>query len=163
MIRISTFIAVPFLVIAAWSGLAQTIDTARVRTAYAKVVAVRAEIGRSHGRFVAVNGIRMHYLEWGKQNGIPLVWAHGSASSGYEIRAVAPRLAEAGYRVLAVDYRGHGQTRVRDYDFGIYHIADEAPVKLVSRKIEGSRGETALETAPRSIARPINTSPASPK
>jgi hypothetical protein len=52
-----------------------------------------------------------------------------------------------------------------------YQRADEttmlevmaAPVKLVSRKIEGSRGETALETAPRSIARPTNTSPASPK
>ena len=49
----------------------------------------------------------MHYLEWGEQNGIPLVWAHGSASTGYEIRAVAPRLVQAGYRVLSVDYRGH--------------------------------------------------------
>jgi hypothetical protein len=37
----------------------------------------------------------MHYLEWGNRDGIPLVWAHGSASSAYEIRAVAPRLAQA--------------------------------------------------------------------
>ena len=36
-----------------------------------------------------------------------------------EETAVAPRLAEAGYRVLALDSRGHGQTRVSDYDFGI--------------------------------------------
>ena len=45
-------------------------------------------------------------LEWGSAKGVPLVWAHGSGSDGYELRAVAPRLAEAGYRVLAVDYRG---------------------------------------------------------
>ena len=86
---------------------AQAVDTARVRAAYAAVTALRNDHQRSHGRFVEVNGIRMHYLEWGEQNGIPLVWAHGSASTGYEIRAVAPRLVQAGYRVLSVDYRGH--------------------------------------------------------
>ena len=103
----------------------QAIDTARVRLGYATVTAMRNDLERSHGRFVTVNGIRMHYLEWGKKNGVPFVWAHGSASTGYEIRAVAPRLVEAGYRVLAVDYRGHGLTRVTNYDFGIYDIADD--------------------------------------
>lgn len=38
-----------------------------------------------------------------------------------------------------------------------------APVKLVSRKIEGSRGETGLETAPHVITRPINKGLASSK
>ena len=104
---------------------AQAVDTARVRAAFDTVTTLRNQYERSHGRFVTVTGIRMHYLEWGEQNGIPLVWAHGSASSAYEIRAVAPRLAQAGYRVLAVDYRGHGLTRVTDYDFGIHHIADD--------------------------------------
>jgi len=107
------------------SALSQKIDTARVRATYDSVTARRAEYERLHGRFVDVNGIRMHYLEWGKPTGTPLVWAHGSASTGYEIRGVADRLANAGYRVLAVDYRGHGLTRVKDYDFGIYHIADD--------------------------------------
>ena len=117
------------------SGLSQTIDTARVRAAYAVVTALRNDIERSHGRFVMVNGIRMHYLEWGEPNGVLLVWAHGSASSGYEIRAVAPRLVQAGYRVLAVDYRGHGLTRVTDYDFGIHHIADDLIGLLDSLRI----------------------------
>src|SRR5687767_12844915 len=84
----------------------QRVDTARVRAAYATVVARRDDIERAHGRFVAVNGIRMHYLEWGDATGVPLVWAHGSGSRAYEIRALAPRLAQAGYRVLAVDVRG---------------------------------------------------------
>lgn len=52
-----------------------------------------------------------------------------------------------------------------------YQQADEttmlevmaAPVKLVSRKIEGSRGETALETAPHAVTRLLNKNPASPK
>jgi pimeloyl-ACP methyl ester carboxylesterase len=48
---------------------------------------------------------------------------------------VAPRLAQAGYRVLAVDYRGHGLTRVTDYDFTIDHIADDLIGLLDSLKI----------------------------
>src|SRR5688572_8792753 len=125
MIRLSPFIAVPCLVLASASALAQTIETPQARTAYAKAVALRDAFERSHGRFVSVNGIRMHYFEWGDAKGVPLVWAHGSGSRAYEIRALAPRLVQAGYRVLAVDVRGHGPTRVKDYDFGIYHIADD--------------------------------------
>ena len=104
---------------------AQAVDTARVREAYKVATAMRDDIERAHGRFVTVNGIKMHYLEWGNARGVPFVWAHGSASTAYEIRAVAPKLVEAGYRVLAVDYRGHGLTRVTDFDFGIHHIADD--------------------------------------
>jgi len=133
--RISTYIAVPWLVLASSSGLAQTTATPQARAAYEKVVAMRNEFERAHGHFVAVDGIRMHYLEWGDAKGVPLVWAHGSGSDGYELRRVAPRLAEAGYRVLAVDYRGHGQTRVKDINFGIYHIADDLVGLLDSLRI----------------------------
>jgi len=135
MIRISTLIALPCLVLASSSVLAQTKATPQARAAYARVVAVRDSLERSHGHFVAVNGIRMHYLEWGDAKGAPLVWAHGSGSDGYELRHVAPRLVQAGYRVLAVDYRGHGQTRVKDANFGIYHIADDLVAILDSLKI----------------------------
>lgn len=135
MIRSSTLTGTLCLVVLPSTGLAQTIDTARVRAAYDLVSARRAEYERLHGRFVTVNGIRMHYLEWGAPNGVPLVWTHGSASSAYEMRAVGPRLAQAGYRVLAVDYRGHGLTRVTDYDFGIHHIADDLIGLLASLRI----------------------------
>ena len=113
----------------------QAVDTVRVRSAYATVAALRNEIERAHGRFVTVNGIRMHYLEWGDAKGVPLVWVHGSGSRAYEIRALAPRLVQAGYRVLAVDVRGHGPTRVKEYDFGIYHIADDLVGLLDSLRI----------------------------
>lgn len=104
---------------------AQAPDSARLRAAYGAVTALRTDYERSHGHFVNVNGIRMHYLEWGDVRGTPLVWAHNSASSAYDIRAVAPRLAQAGYRVLAVDYRGHGQTHVDNYEFSVYDVADD--------------------------------------
>jgi len=138
MIRLSPFVAVPAFVLASSSALAQTKETPQARAAYANVVARRAEFERSHGRFVAVNGIRMHYFEWGDAKGVPLVWAHGSGSRAYEIRTLAPRLVEAGYRVLAVDVRGHGPTRVKDYDFGIYHVADDLVGLLDSLRISAA-------------------------
>jgi len=138
IIRLSPFIAVPCLVLAFSSALAQTIETPQARIAYAKAVALRDDFERSHGRFVTVNGIRMHYLEWGDKKGVPLVWAHGSGSRAYEILALAPRLVQAGYRVLAVDVRGHGPTRVKDYDFGIYHIADDLVELLDSLRIRAA-------------------------
>src|SRR5262245_59062110 len=113
----------------------QAVDTARVRAAYTAVLALRNDYERQHGHFVTVNGIRVHYLEWGDKNGVPLVWSHGNATTAYEMRTVAPRLAQAGYRVLAVDYRGHGLTRVTDYDFTIHHIADDLIGLLDSLKI----------------------------
>lgn len=133
--RTAPLFLVATILFAAGPLRSQTDDTSRVRTAFTAVTQLRNDYERQHGHFVAVNGIRMHYLEWGNKNGVPLVWAHGSASSGLELRAVAPRLAAAGYRVLAVDYRGHGLTRVTDYDFGIYHIADDLVGLLDSLKI----------------------------
>jgi pimeloyl-ACP methyl ester carboxylesterase len=124
---------------AATAGAQQrTVDTVRVRAAYDAVSALRDEVERDHGRFVEVNGIKMHYLEWGKADGVPLVWTPGSASTAYELRAVAPRLADAGYRVLAVDPRGHGLTRVTDYEFSIQHIADDEVALLDHLKIRAA-------------------------
>lgn len=135
MLRNATLALVLYSILPPATLRPQEVDTARVRAAYAAVTAVRSEYERLHGRFVTVSGIKMHYLEWGDVRGVPLVWAHGSGSSGYEIRAVAPRLVEAGYRVLAVDYRGHGQTRVTNYDFFIDDIADDLVGLLDSLKI----------------------------
>jgi pimeloyl-ACP methyl ester carboxylesterase len=111
--------------VATSGALAQAIDSARVRTVYDAVVARRNEIERSNGRFADVDGIRIHYLEWGTANGVPLVWIPGTSSTAYELRSVAPQLVQAGYRVIAVESRGSGQTRVTDYEFSIQNIADD--------------------------------------
>jgi len=86
-VKTTTILRHVALVVALSSSLgSQTADTARVRAAYAAVTTLRNDYERSYGRFVAVNGIGMHYLEWGDKNGVPLVWAHGT-------RAVRMRFA----------------------------------------------------------------------
>jgi pimeloyl-ACP methyl ester carboxylesterase len=59
-------------------------------------------------RFIQTNGIRMHLVEAG---GGPLVaLLHGFPESWYSWRHQLTSLATAGYRVVAPDQRGYGQT-----------------------------------------------------
>ncbi len=57
---------------------------------------------------VQANGIRMHYAEAGK--GPLVVLCHGFPESWYSWRSQLPALAEAGFRAVAPDMRGYGQT-----------------------------------------------------
>jgi pimeloyl-ACP methyl ester carboxylesterase len=60
-----------------------------------------------HG-FASTNGIKMHYVEAG--SGPLVVLCHGWPESWYSWRHQLPALAEAGFRVVAPDQRGYGQT-----------------------------------------------------
>lgn len=59
-------------------------------------------------RFVRVNGIRMHVAERGE--GPLVLLLHGFPESWYSWRHQMPVLAAAGYRAVAVDLRGYGET-----------------------------------------------------
>ena len=59
-------------------------------------------------KFVETNGIRMHYVEQG--TGPLVVLCHGWPESWYSWRHQIPALAAAGFRVVAPDQRGYGQT-----------------------------------------------------
>ena len=59
-------------------------------------------------KFVTTNGIRMHYVEQG--TGPLVVLCHGWPESWYSWRHQIPALAAAGFRVVAPDQRGYGQT-----------------------------------------------------
>ena len=59
-------------------------------------------------KFVETNGIRMHYVEQGA--GPLIVLCHGWPESWYSWRHQIPALAAAGFRVVAPDQRGYGQT-----------------------------------------------------
>src|SRR5581483_961255 len=66
------------------------------------------------GSFVASDGIRIHYLEAGRQTatGAPGVLIHGytgSARGNWFSNGVADALAKK-HRVVAIDCRGHGQS-----------------------------------------------------
>jgi pimeloyl-ACP methyl ester carboxylesterase len=100
-------------------------DTPENRALVAQAYEQYLAIDENHGHFIEVNGIRMHYLEWGDSSGTPLIWSHGYSSTGFELASVGQQLADAGYHVYSITYRGHGQTQVEDYNFSLSHIADD--------------------------------------
>jgi len=63
-----------------------------------------------HDRFAQVNGVRLHYVLGGPENGPLVVLLHGWPQTWYTWRKVMPPLVKAGYRTLAIDYRGAGDS-----------------------------------------------------
>lgn len=75
----------------------------------------------SVGHYTQVNGLRIHWLEWGPAGARPFILLHGIARSARSFGHLAPRLA-ARYRVIAPDLRGHGDS---DWDSaGAYLVED---------------------------------------
>ncbi|HUF33182.1 MAG TPA: alpha/beta hydrolase [Acidimicrobiales bacterium] len=66
---------------------------------------------------VQVDGAAVHYLAWGQPGQRGLVFVHGGGAHAHWWTHVAATFAP-GYRVLAVDLSGHGDSGRRDaYDF----------------------------------------------
>jgi len=57
--------------------------------------------------FLEANRLRHHLLEWGSGERVVLL-LHGFQEHAHAWDFVAPSLAAAGFRVLALDWRGHG-------------------------------------------------------
>jgi esterase len=60
-------------------------------------------------RFITVNGLRIHYLEWGSSDKQPLIMLHGIGRVAHTFDHIAPKFASR-YHVMAVDMRGHGDS-----------------------------------------------------
>ena len=60
-------------------------------------------------RFVDVNGLRIHVVDWGGESKRPMVMVHGIDRIARTFDHLATRFASR-YRVLAVDMRGHGDS-----------------------------------------------------
>lgn len=110
-------------------------DTPGNRAAYQRSLAAYESMGREHGHFAQVNGIRMHYLEWGDASKVPFIWAHGYSSTAFEIAPVVDQLAQAGFHVISVGYRGHGETQVQDYNFSLANVADDVAALMDQLKL----------------------------
>ena len=85
-----------------------------------------------HSSFVDLDGIRVHYQEAGDQNAPALLLIHGFASSTLVWSKVFLRLAEAGYRVIALDLLGYGYSAKPKN--GEYTIGGQA--KLLTRLLD---------------------------
>ena len=57
---------------------------------------------------VAVDGIAIAIAEWGEPTATPLLMLHGWLDNAGSFYSLAPLLAAAGFRCIAVDFAGHG-------------------------------------------------------
>lgn len=65
--------------------------------------------GAPADRTLTVNGLPVHYLDWGTQGAQPLVLLHGIARVARTFDHLAPHFARD-YHVIAMDLRGHGDS-----------------------------------------------------
>jgi len=76
-------------------------------------------------RSVDVNGIALHYVEWGDVGAPPLVLLHGVTGHARTWDRLASELAPR-WRVIAIDQRGHGDSGVApDGDYRTAPMADD--------------------------------------
>ncbi len=72
---------------------------------------------------LTVNGLALHYLEWGEAEAPDIVCVHGYTGSADAFNALARDLEDR-YRILALDVRGHGESAWSPT--GAYSYADQA-------------------------------------
>ena len=60
--------------------------------------------------YINVGGLRMHYVDEGRQNGRTIFLLHGQPSWSYLYRKMIPLFVQAGYRVIAPDLIGFGKS-----------------------------------------------------
>ena len=71
--------------------------------------------------YMNIQGLRIHYLDEGPEDGQPIFLLHGQPTWGYLFRYMIPPLADAGYRVIVPDMAGFGRsdkpTKKEDYSY----------------------------------------------
>ncbi len=61
--------------------------------------------------YLEVDGMRMHYIDEGKDNDKTIFLLHGQPSWSYLYRHMVPLFVDAGFRVIAPDLIGFGEVR----------------------------------------------------
>ena len=88
--------------------------------------------------YVAANGIRHHYLEWGDPSNPPLLMLHATGLCAWPWKPVARRLAQH-YRVLAFDQRGHGDTDKSDKGYKFEYAGEDLAAIVEAMDIDAPR------------------------
>lgn len=73
--------------------------------------------------FVHVNGIRLHYLDWGG-NGLTLIFLTGMGCSAYIFNKFAPRFTDK-FRVLALTRRGQGDSDYPEMGYDVDTLTED--------------------------------------
>ena len=93
---------------------------------------------RPADRFVRVNGLRIHYLDWGAEGKPPLIMLHGIGRVAHTFDHIAPHFTGK-YHVMAIDMRGHGDSGwdpkgaylVEDYTRDIEAFAEQLHLRNI--------------------------------
>jgi pimeloyl-ACP methyl ester carboxylesterase len=87
-------------------------------------------------RTVRVNGVTLHYLDWGAADRPPVILLHGITGHARVWDHLASRLLP-GHRVLALDQRGHGDSDAApDDDYGVGTMADDVAAVAASLRLD---------------------------
>ncbi len=137
------------LVVALLVGLAAFRIMAMVRES--APVAPPAETAR----FTTVDGLRVHYMEWGDPNGPKLLLVHGTLAWSRTWRDIAGPLGERGFHVIAPDLPPFGYSeRPQDHDYSraaqsrrILGFADAIGLERFALGVHSYGGGAAIEAA----------------
>ncbi len=84
--------------------------------------------------YIEITGLRIHYVDEGPRNAMPVLLLHGEPSWSYLYRKMIPVITEAGYRAIAPDLVGFGRSdkylRIEDYS---YQMQVDVMSELVDR------------------------------
>jgi pimeloyl-ACP methyl ester carboxylesterase len=81
--------------------------------------------GAFNDRYLELNGLNLHFLEWGSPAASTVLLLHGYGNCAATWTALAESLSDR-YHLLAPDFRGHGDSQWDDAGhYGLrYHVAD---------------------------------------
>jgi len=65
---------------------------------------------KSQDKYLSVNGLRLHYLDWGQEGKQTMLLLHGFTTLSHAWDMFAPAFRDR-YHVLAMDQRGHGDSQ----------------------------------------------------
>jgi 3-oxoadipate enol-lactonase len=120
---------------------------------------------------VDVNGVRLGYREAGDPAGAALVLLHGTGSNACTWDRFTQRINDAGYRVIALDLRGHASStrtgnyamhRIRDDVLGLLGALDLRDVTLIGHSVGAYAALAAALHSPHLITRLVLEDPAAP-
>ena len=84
--------------------------------------------------FFTVNGVRLHYLDWGGMGEV-ILFLHGFPGSAHNFDEMAPKFTDK-FRVLGLTRRGHGQSEKIESGYETDNLVEDVRKFLDGMKIK---------------------------
>ena len=84
--------------------------------------------------FIMVNGVRLHYLDWGGK-GDTLLFLHGQGDMAHRYDDFAPKFTNQ-FRVLGLTRRGHGESEIPETGYDTATLVEDIRQFLDALKIQ---------------------------